>query len=552
MKEVAAFRCAATTRFSAFIYSNMKQYPLSPIGTHLQQSLKNIEAYSSHSATAVSKAETLHVQNVASGLLFAYEQLRNASENIEDHLLLQRAILRFYKRNIALYSNRKYSGLAEELIIELTQAEYIQNDTISIATIDLIQEYVSGMTAFYKKARKEVDEQTATRWTLESLSVKTEYIINPPMHTTAYVHFVHAHFAEVIDYSRLLDSKEEVSAEDYPTLLYIAIHKALLKSDDANVRVSLEDLYPASAKSTEMQITLNKKYDVLASLDSTTNITKFVDRNGAALRVMRSAFFDADNASINSSDVTSPNAVEHHLLNTINSEYVRVKKNVNRGVIKSIIFLLVTKALVGLLVEIPYDLFVYGAILVLPLVINLLFPSLIIAVSALTLRIPGQENTNAILRYVDTLLYAQKKNTPIRLRYIEKGSGSILFNTMYVLLFTAVFYLIATQLYALGFNIVQGILFVLFFSTASFLGYRLTLQIKELEIVSTNQGAFALIRDFLYSPFIIIGKRLSYRFSKLNIIAQVLDVVIDLPLKTSMRLVRQWSVFMNNKKDELL
>jgi hypothetical protein len=38
----------------------------------------------------------------------------------------------------------------------------------------------------------------------------------------------------------------------------------------------------------------------------------------------------------------------------------------------------------------------------------------------------------------------------------------------------------------------------------------------------------------------------------MNIIAQILDVVIELPLKTVMRLLRQWSTFLNNKKDELL
>jgi hypothetical protein len=119
-------------------------------------------------------------------------------------------------------------------------------------------------------------------------------------------------------------------------------------------------------------------------------------------------------------------------------------------------------------------------------------------------------------------------------------------------MFVLAFYLLTTRLAALGFNIIQGVIFFIFLSTASFLGYRLTLQIKELEIVNTNQGIVALIRDFLYAPFIFAGKRISYRFSRLNIIAQILDVAIELPLKTMLKLVRQWIIFLNNKKDELL
>jgi hypothetical protein len=38
----------------------------------------------------------------------------------------------------------------------------------------------------------------------------------------------------------------------------------------------------------------------------------------------------------------------------------------------------------------------------------------------------------------------------------------------------------------------------------------------------------------------------------MNIIAQLLDIVIELPLKTVLRLLRQWSAFLNSKKDELL
>jgi hypothetical protein len=129
---------------------------------------------------------------------------------------------------------------------------------------------------------------------------------------------------------------------------------------------------------------------------------------------------------------------------------------------------------------------------------------------------------------------------------------SYFFNTVYAIMFVGVFYLVAEQLRVLEFNIVQGIIFFVFLSTASFLGYRLTVQIKELEIVSRHHGFIALIRDFLYAPFIFVGRKISYRFARMNIIAQILDIVIELPLKTVLRLMRQWTAFLNNKKDELL
>ena len=39
--------------------------------------------------------------------------------------------------------------------------------------------------------------------------------------------------------------------------------------------------------------------------------------------------------------------------------------------------------------------------------------------------------------------------------------------------------------------------------------------------------------------------------SKVNIIALILDMAIELPLKTILHLIRQWGVFISNKKDEI-
>jgi hypothetical protein len=212
---------------------------------------------------------------------------------------------------------------------------------------------------------------------------------------------------------------------------------------------------------------------------------------------------------------------------------------------------LITKALIGLLIEIPYDLAVMGAIVVLPLVINLVFPPLFIAITALTFKMPSNNNKKMVVDYIESMLYHTDGDKP-QLKYTQPTGRSYFFNTVYAIMFVVVFYLVAKQLAILEFNIVQGLIFFIFLSTASFLGYRLTQQIREIELISRNQGFITLIRDFLYAPFIFVGQKISYRFAKMNIIAQLLDIVIELPLKTVLRLLRQWSAFLNSKKDELL
>ena len=495
----------------------------------------------------------MHVANVANVILFAYEQLRNASENIEDHLLLQRAILRFYTRNLSFISKKKPSGLGEELIIELTQAEYLPNDTIPVSTLKkldiLITEYYDLFWKIHKDSGSSV--QKMEKWILEILSVKSEQLFNNPIRIVSFAHFAHAHFTGLIKYKQLIVADESINAADYPTLLYIAIHKGLLKSDDANVRTGLLDLYSVSTTDTGQFLEFNKKYDTLASLRSAASLTRFVNKNGAPLRVVRSVFFDQknDNSSL---DIGRQSQLVNVVETQIDTEYAEVRQSVNKGVIKSIIFLLITKAIIGLLIEIPYDIIVTGAVVVVPLVINLLFPPLFLALTALTFKLPGGANKKALVNYISGMIYDEPGTRRPTLKYVESVSNPMVFNTIYTMVFIGAFYLVINRLIALDFNLVQAVIFIIFLSTASFLGYRLTVQIKELELVNTNQGFVALVRDFLYAPFIFVGKKISYRFGQLNIIAQILDVVIDLPLKTIVRLVRQWMVFLNNKKDELL
>jgi hypothetical protein len=44
---------------------------------------------------------------------------------------------------------------------------------------------------------------------------------------------------------------------------------------------------------------------------------------------------------------------------------------------------------------------------------------------------------------------------------------------------------------------------------------------------------------------------MSEKYAKVNIVAMVLDMLIELPLKTVLRLVRQWGAFIDDRKDRI-
>jgi hypothetical protein len=525
---------------------------LTSLGLLLQDATTNIVAYDK-AAGHVTNEEMLHVPNTGNGILFAYEQLRNVSENIENHLLFQSAIARFYKRNLSFGIHRVPEQLSQELVIELTQAEYLENDTTPMSKLALIDSYITQQYSMYWKLLrhdKKIKPETAQKWVLNLLTVQTEQVFNNPIRVMSFAALAYTHFNQLITVADFVLEGEKVQEADHAAILYIAIHKALLKSNDANVRSGLFSLYNISEDHIAAFSDFNKKVDTLTALKTTAKVSRLVSRNGASLRVLQVAFFkrDSDAQALQLDN-------KSHILGMVGAqvteEYAQVRRTVNKGIIKSIIFLLITKALIGLVVEIPYDLAVTGMIVLMPLIINLVFPPVFIAITALTFKMPSEANKKAIVDYVESMLYQSDHHKP-QLRYTPPPGRSYFFDTVYVIMFLVVFYFVADRLAILHFNIIQGVIFFVFLSTASFLGYRLTVQIKELEIISRSQGFITLIRDFLYAPFIFVGQKISYRFARMNIIAQILDIVIELPLKSVLRLLRQWSTFLNNKKDELL
>ncbi len=82
------------------------------------------------------------------------------------------------------------------------------------------------------------------------------------------------------------------------------------------------------------------------------------------------------------------------------------------------------------------------------------------------------------------------------------------------------------------------LIFFFFFSTASFLGFRLSGLTRELVLTSRRTGLFASIWDFFYLPFIVIGQWVPRKYGKINAVGRILDVVIELPLKAVLRLTR--------------
>ncbi|MCB9820122.1 hypothetical protein H6796_02370 [Candidatus Nomurabacteria bacterium] len=490
-------------------------------------------------------AEKVHIVGAGGTLTAAYEQLRNAAEYAEEHLLLERAIRRFYRRLFLLRDGDLISRSGDELAIELTLAGYVLNDSIPEVTVQKINNLASlHYSAYESLVRDKRSLSRAEAWTVEVLASEIEQLLVEQFDRKAFVHFAHQRIMDSVDFGRIFRGK---LPPDIEAALFVAIHRALLKSDSATVRASLLERLGQSPRAYSDYIATNKQIDDLLDSGTVDKLFRYIDRHGAPLRVLRH-LVDSNPDAIDK--LQNKNVFLSEYEAQIERDYSNTTQKINRGIIKSVIFLIITKFLIGVGLEVPYDYLVAGTILWVPLIINLLFPPLYMVLLRATLLLPGRANTEKLVSQVEEMLYGDSKSRQLSRRQTQQfGVGYTIF---YALAFVIVFGGVAWLLWRFfGFDIVHLLVFFVFLSAASFLGFRLSRQIRELESVDSDQNGVTIARDFLYMPFVVVGRYMSEKYAQVNIVAMTLDMLIELPLKTILRLIRQWSAFISSKKDQL-
>jgi hypothetical protein len=488
----------------------------------------------------------LHVPGVGSSISIAYEQLRIAAEYTEDHLLLERAIRRFLIRNVAFHHQRNLGEIGEELVIELTQAGYLKNSSISVDTTVAMTNYVTSYMAAYRLIRKNhVPTEIARGWILDVLSVGTTELLNPKPELSVFTYFAYEHYLELLPKGELIT--DPLDANRYEISLYVAVHRALLKSDLATIRYDLVRLYGHSPDRLAEFIQFNLDITDVFYSKLTQRLRRAVSKYGAPLRVLQRMLEDNPGIVDVLTDRRSFLAMYEQQTYT---EYRGVRERLNRGLIKSIVFLLITKGVVGFGVEVPYDLATAGSVAVLPLGVNLLFPPIYMATLRLGFRLPSIPNAQALQDYIDKVMYSEELPLKPSLRSITR-SMSVGARLLYTIVFLVPFAITVFVLVLLHFTLVQMIIFFIFLSAASFLGFRLSQTIRELEIVVQEVGFLAAMRDVFYLPFIVVGQWLSSKYARANIVGLFLDIIIEMPLKTVLRLIRQWLRFLNDRREQI-
>jgi len=497
------------------------------------------------------ETERLDVSRTVSLLAVLYEKARNAVEFRADHLIRRAAIERILKRRIMLNGGGR--NIAEQLILELLWAKYIDSSLVdnekSAAIQSIIDRYLS---------LKHAHAQGTIPWdTFVGLaSSEIEETIVSARKRIALTNF----FYQAV---RPKVALEHTDGEYANMLIYIAVERAYAGSDDALVtyhllRVIYPDWFAATA-----QDALDHRDRLLTTIGliaksfrdpSGDRLFRYVRSHTPPYLLIRDFFMETGDKA--RSILEDHVQFEQKLAEIAARRYQEIGNKVRRAVVRSFIYIFLTKMVFALALEAPYDLYVARKIAYLPLGINTLFPPILLFLVAGLFSVPQGDNTKRLVDAVKTILFRfdlLKDDSHPFLGHpnVHRPLLTAVFSVFYLATYAITFGLIHWMLTALHFSIASQIIFVFFVALVSFFAYRIRLSAKEYEMVD-RQGILEPLIDFFFLPILRAGHILSREIAKINIFIFLFDFVLEAPLKVIFEVAEEWIRFIRIKKDEII
>lgn len=492
------------------------------------------------------------VEETGESVARMYEKVRNIIEYKDDHLIKRNAIERILKRNLLIELRREdFSG---QFIEELAMAGYLDRSAVR----DEKGEKIKKIIAKYQKIMKMAGGYDLKRWLVGLASCEIEENLFPGPARFALVRAMYQTVHERI----ILGNGKKGRESEKDIQIFLAAVKLISRADNATLNWALLKVYlPEWVDGDFSEKESRSVSEKLPGLRQSFRrmITSPVSvKIGAALRkyaVYFNIFYETALENISKIDKITgdPEALKFTVQLAASQAYDREMKKYWKRVKRSLVFLIITKVVLAVAVEYPFDLYVIGEVAIVPIAINLFFPPLYLVMLSLATRRPSETNSALIARGVDEIAFGREKKpiAEIKTQELETFSDWAL-NLFFILTYGISFGLAVWILNLLNFNWLGILIFLFLFSVINFFNALVRQPVRELLVAREKEGMIGMFIDTLSMPFVRIGKWMSVNFSRVNVFIFLFDVIIEAPFKVVVRFIRQWAGFIRKKKEEMI
>lgn len=518
--------------------------PLSPLAEKLISALTEKEAIS-HDEKKIS------VNPIVTKFASWYERLRNAMEFREDEVILRATIERILKRRLLLGGNGK--STAEPLVKELLWARYLPDNEIGESKVHKVEKSIDLHLALRLAVLEEhrMPDSLINEWIYDLMSSDIQYILNPKRDKEILANFM---FQVLKDDIAIADDTEETKDAQ----VFMGVRKAYARDDLAFLRFQLFKQFFGKLTEQSLENTVKNFAEGFEEIGKQLNypgkerIYTYVKRRTAAFFILEDVLLTDKDALAGL--IESPEELEKVVLESCEKRYKTISTRVRTAVIRSVIFILLTKLAFAFVVEGTYERIVYGRIIWPSIIINTTVPPVLMVIVSFFIRTPGVENSKRILKYINELLFSENPQLGDRLTLaVQKEQAGVfhsVFNVLWFISFGFSFGAIIYILSRLNFNVISQFIFIFFLAIVSFLAYRISL-LANVYRVGEKQGFGTFFVDFFFMPVIRVGRKLTQSISQVNIFLYLFDFLIEAPFKLLFAFFDQWFYFLHRKTEEL-
>jgi hypothetical protein len=461
-----------------------------------------------------------------------YEKARNALEYRADNLVRRAAIERILKRRMFLDKNPE--SLASDLLLELKWARYLSREEIKTTKKPELIKILTKYTSYNGHV-------IPAEWIAKIASAEIEELFDL---NTDYNQFTFFAFQAIKQKIAILD-------ENLDLLTYFAVDKIYAGSDLEQIIYHIIGLAGKNIDSQKLEEGW-KLFNLAKSSKLLPRISKFVRRQMPPLVLLRDTYFYAPSdfrSTIQSGDKFIPKAEE-----VLNNQLELMSGKIATAGVRSVIYVFLTKMVLAFGLEVPFEILIFGQLNKLPLVLNMVFPPLLMWFTTMQIHVPTiKERTDLVQRtwYIVEHFDDLKNEDDILIPENSQNKAGLsyyIFSTLYTVFFIGVFVLIFYLLGLIGFKFFSKVIFIFFLTVIAFFAYRIS-QIAKVYFWKNQGRESSSLLDTIALPILTIGSLLSQGISKLNFLGFVFDFILEAPFKLILGFVDDWVNFLSMKKE---
>ena len=303
----------------------------------------------------------IQVSEVLGKLAHLYEKVRTTIEYKGEHVLRRNAIERMLKRLVweqeGLKTNLNSKKIAETLLRELIWARYLPNNTVPSSFIDdtalVVDKYIyllENISLLPSKSSPAV----VRSWIWGVASSEIEDLLDPS-NRELYVQLMFDWFNNYFHWSddNLKEHEKEIQ-------IYLAIHRALPKSDEPIMRFHLllhEFPNWRNAEQSDIDKFIKRFPFLFSEIEGHLHypgrmvLYRKLQKHAGAFEIFKTvAEKEKENLRVT---LKSEKKLESVIRKVCDIKYKDIKRKVNTGIVRSIIYIFITKVVLAMFIEVP-------------------------------------------------------------------------------------------------------------------------------------------------------------------------------------------------------